>query len=51
MPRRPLSLGLVDFVVPDGAVQGEAGTNGAGELAAGPTEAYGAIKRLFFPDA
>src|SRR6202040_2365319 len=41
-----LSLGLVDFVVPDGAVQGEA-ERMARELAAGPTEAYGAIKRLF----
>jgi 2-(1,2-epoxy-1,2-dihydrophenyl)acetyl-CoA isomerase len=42
-----LSLGLVDFVVPDSAVQGEA-ERMARELAAGPTEAYGAIKRLFF---
>src|ERR1700738_1839565 len=41
-----LTLGLVDFVVPDGAVQGEA-ERMARELAAGPTEAYGAIKRLF----
>src|SRR6202008_2890247 len=41
-----LSLGLVDFVVPDGAVHNEA-ERIARELAAGPTEAYGAIKRLF----
>jgi 2-(1,2-epoxy-1,2-dihydrophenyl)acetyl-CoA isomerase len=41
-----LSLGLVDFVVPDGAVHNEA-ERMARELAAGPTEAYGAIKRLF----
>jgi 2-(1,2-epoxy-1,2-dihydrophenyl)acetyl-CoA isomerase len=41
-----LSLGLVDSVVPDGAVQSEAERT-ARELAAGPTEAYGAIKRLF----
>ena len=41
-----LSLGLVDFVVPDGDVQREA-ERIARELAAGPTEAYGAIKRLF----
>jgi 2-(1,2-epoxy-1,2-dihydrophenyl)acetyl-CoA isomerase len=41
-----LSLGLVDSVVPDGAVQSEA-ERMARELAAGPTEAYGAIKRLF----
>src|SRR5207244_5001999 len=40
-----LSLGLVDFVVPDGAVQGEA-ERMARELAAGPTEAFGAIKRV-----
>src|SRR5467141_4873225 len=44
--RTALSLGLVDFVVPDGAVQGQA-ERMARELAAGPTEAYGAIKRLF----
>src|SRR5205085_7326870 len=44
-----LSLGLVDFVVPDSAVQGEA-ERMARELAAGPTEAYGAIKRLFSED-
>jgi 2-(1,2-epoxy-1,2-dihydrophenyl)acetyl-CoA isomerase len=44
--RTALSLGLVDFVVPDNAVQGEA-ERMARELAAGPTEAYGAIKRLF----
>jgi 2-(1,2-epoxy-1,2-dihydrophenyl)acetyl-CoA isomerase len=42
-----LSLGLVDFVVPDSAVQSEA-TRIAKELAAGPTEAFGAIKRLFY---
>src|SRR6516165_4790668 len=42
-----LSLGLVDFVVPDNAVQSEA-TRIAKELAAGPTEAFGAIKRLFY---
>jgi 2-(1,2-epoxy-1,2-dihydrophenyl)acetyl-CoA isomerase len=41
-----LSLGLVDVVVPDGEVQREA-ERMARELAAGPTEAYGAIKRLF----
>lgn len=41
-----LSLGLVDFVGPDGAVQSEA-ERMARELAAGPTEALGAIKRLF----
>jgi 2-(1,2-epoxy-1,2-dihydrophenyl)acetyl-CoA isomerase len=41
-----LSLGLVDLVVPDSAVQSEA-ERMARELAAGPTEAYGAIKRLF----
>ncbi|TWB87721.1 2-(1,2-epoxy-1,2-dihydrophenyl)acetyl-CoA isomerase [Bradyrhizobium macuxiense] len=41
-----LSLGLVDFVVPDSAVQSEA-ERIAKELAAGPTEAFGAIKRLF----
>lgn len=41
-----LSLGLADFVVPDGAVQSEAARL-ARELAAGPTEAFGAIKRLF----
>ncbi|VIO79486.1 1,2-epoxyphenylacetyl-CoA isomerase [Bradyrhizobium ivorense] len=41
-----LSLGLVDFVVPDGAVRAEAARI-ATELAAGPTEAFGAIKRLF----
>src|SRR6201987_1443324 len=41
-----LSLGLVDFVISDSAVQSEA-TRIAKELAAGPTEAYGAIKRLF----
>jgi 2-(1,2-epoxy-1,2-dihydrophenyl)acetyl-CoA isomerase len=42
-----LSLGLVDFVVPDGNVQSEA-IRIAKELAAGPTEALGAIKRLFY---
>jgi 2-(1,2-epoxy-1,2-dihydrophenyl)acetyl-CoA isomerase len=41
-----LSLGLVDFVVPDDAVPSEAARI-AKELAAGPTEAFGAIKRLF----
>ena len=41
-----LSLGLVDFVVPDDAVPSEAARI-AKELAAGPTEALGAIKRLF----
>jgi 2-(1,2-epoxy-1,2-dihydrophenyl)acetyl-CoA isomerase len=41
-----LSLGLVDFVIPDSAVQAEA-ERAATELAAGPTEAFGAIKRLF----
>lgn len=41
-----MSLGLVDYVVPDSAVQAEA-ERIARELAAGPTEAYGAIKRLF----
>src|SRR6266436_7987316 len=41
-----LSLGLVDSVVPDDAVQGEA-ERMTRELARGPTEAYGAIKRLF----
>jgi 2-(1,2-epoxy-1,2-dihydrophenyl)acetyl-CoA isomerase len=41
-----LSLGLVDQVVADEAVQSEA-ERIAQELAAGPTEAYGAIKRLF----
>jgi 2-(1,2-epoxy-1,2-dihydrophenyl)acetyl-CoA isomerase len=40
-----LSLGLVDFVVPDGAVPSEAARI-AKELTAGPTEAFGAIKRL-----
>jgi 2-(1,2-epoxy-1,2-dihydrophenyl)acetyl-CoA isomerase len=41
-----LSLGLVDFVVSDSAVQSEAARI-AKELAGGPTEAFGAIKRLF----
>ncbi|MGY8638951.1 enoyl-CoA hydratase-related protein [Bradyrhizobium sp. 14AA] len=41
-----LSLGLVDFVVPDSAVQPEAARI-AKEFAGGPTEAFGAIKRLF----
>jgi len=41
-----LSLGLVDIVVPDGVVRSEA-ERIAQELAGGPTEAYGAIKRLF----
>jgi len=44
--RTALSLGLVDFVVADGAVQSEAAQI-AKQLAAGPTEAFGAIKRLF----
>jgi 2-(1,2-epoxy-1,2-dihydrophenyl)acetyl-CoA isomerase len=42
-----LSLGLVDFVISDSAVQSEA-TRIAKELAAGPTEAFGAIKHLFY---
>src|SRR5215831_18152729 len=42
-----LSLGLVDFVVSDSAVPSEA-TRIAKELAAGPTEAFGAIKHLFY---
>jgi 2-(1,2-epoxy-1,2-dihydrophenyl)acetyl-CoA isomerase len=41
-----LSLGLVDHVVETNAVQGEA-KRMARELATGPTEAYGAVKRLF----
>jgi 2-(1,2-epoxy-1,2-dihydrophenyl)acetyl-CoA isomerase len=41
-----LSLGLVDFVVPDSIVQSEAARI-ARELANGPTEAFGGIKRLF----
>jgi 2-(1,2-epoxy-1,2-dihydrophenyl)acetyl-CoA isomerase len=41
-----LSAGLVDFVVDDDAVGAEA-TRIARELASGPTEAYGGIKRLF----
>ena len=41
-----LSLGLVDFVVSDSAVQSEA-SRIAKELASGPTEAFGGIKRLF----
>ena len=41
-----LSLGFVDFVVPDSDVQAMAARM-ASELAVGPTEAYGAIKRLF----
>ena len=41
-----LSAGLVDYVVDDGAVLAEA-EKMARELAAGPTEAYGGIKRLF----
>jgi len=44
--RMALSLGLVDFVVADSDVQPEA-TRIVRELAAGPTEAYGATKRLF----
>jgi len=42
-----LSLGLVDFVVPNNALPSEA-ERIAKELAAGPTEAFGAIKRLFY---
>jgi 2-(1,2-epoxy-1,2-dihydrophenyl)acetyl-CoA isomerase len=45
-----LSLGLVDYVVPDSSVQSEAARK-AQELAAGPTEAFGAIKRLFYQTA
>jgi 2-(1,2-epoxy-1,2-dihydrophenyl)acetyl-CoA isomerase len=41
-----LALGLADFVVADDAVQSEA-MRIAKELAVGPTEAFGAIKRLF----
>ena len=41
-----LSVGLVDLVVEDDAVIAEA-EKIARELASGPTEAYGAIKRLF----
>src|SRR5579872_487399 len=41
-----LSAGLVDFVVDDDAVHAEA-ERIARELASGPTEAYGGIKRLF----
>jgi 2-(1,2-epoxy-1,2-dihydrophenyl)acetyl-CoA isomerase len=41
-----LSAGLVDYVVDDDAVVAEA-EKIARELAAGPTEAYGGIKRLF----
>ena len=41
-----LSSGLVDFVVDDSAVLAEA-EKIARELALGPTEAYGGIKRLF----
>lgn len=44
--RTALSQGLVDFVVADNAVQSEA-MRIAKELATGPTEAFGAIKRLF----
>jgi 2-(1,2-epoxy-1,2-dihydrophenyl)acetyl-CoA isomerase len=42
-----LALGLADFVVADDAVQTEA-TRMAKELAVDPTEAFGAIKRLFY---
>src|SRR6516225_10402817 len=45
-----LSLGLVDYVVPDSSVQSEAARK-AQELAAGPTEAFGAMKRLFYQTA
>jgi 2-(1,2-epoxy-1,2-dihydrophenyl)acetyl-CoA isomerase len=41
-----LSAGLVDYVVNDDSVVAEA-EKIARELAAGPTEAYGGIKRLF----
>ena len=41
-----LASGLVDFVVSDDAVLAEA-EKIARELASGPTEAYGGIKRLF----
>ncbi len=41
-----LSTGLVDYVVNDDTVLAEA-TEIARELASGPTEAYGGIKRLF----
>ena len=41
-----LSAGLVDYVVDDDSVVAEAEKT-ARELAAGPTEAYGGIKRLF----
>jgi 2-(1,2-epoxy-1,2-dihydrophenyl)acetyl-CoA isomerase len=41
-----LSAGLVDFVVDDDSVVAEA-QRIARELASGPTEAYGGIKRLF----
>lgn len=41
-----LSSGMVDFVVRDDAVLAEA-EKIARELALGPTEAYGGIKRLF----
>ena len=41
-----LSAGLVDYVVDDDAVLTEA-EKIARELASGPTEAYGGIKRLF----
>jgi 2-(1,2-epoxy-1,2-dihydrophenyl)acetyl-CoA isomerase len=41
-----LSAGLVDFVVDDNAVGAEA-ERIARDLASGPTEAYGGIKRLF----
>jgi 2-(1,2-epoxy-1,2-dihydrophenyl)acetyl-CoA isomerase len=41
-----LATGLVDYVVNDDAVAAEA-EKIARELASGPTEAYGGIKRLF----
>jgi 2-(1,2-epoxy-1,2-dihydrophenyl)acetyl-CoA isomerase len=41
-----LSTGLVDYVVSDDAVVTEA-EKIARDLASGPTEAYGGIKRLF----
>jgi 2-(1,2-epoxy-1,2-dihydrophenyl)acetyl-CoA isomerase len=45
-----LASGMVDFVVSDDAVAAEA-EKIARELASGPTEAYGGIKRLFLETA
>ena len=45
-----LSSGMVDFVVSDDVVVAEA-EKIARELASGPTEAYGGIKRLFLETA